>query len=332
MTSTKIKAGLLIAFIVPFLMACPKPKKAVPPVADTELQSSVDASLANFIITDIDMICSFGCENNLSPEFYRTAPGEDPSKMQVNRPPLTDLLAVSYNSARCKDGRVRDGSIYMFNTNTNPNARYYRNYEFKGRLDLQSYKVDGWQVKITDGTQCYVYNQLPAPNFNPAQTKLSWIIDGSFDFINIADASKNMTWKGQLTKTLINTNDPAVYNPSGQVAIDWTKAIVEYKGKASGVTSGNVPYKMTINEARPLTREFNCYPDIVGGVATIQPLSTWKEEFHPFKKGIVSFSTGDKYPREIYYGNEGNSDLVLQCDNSGEVLIKGNSYRVDFIK
>jgi hypothetical protein len=58
----------------------------------------------------------------------------------------------------------------------------------------------------------------------------------------------------------------------------------------------------------------------------------WKEEFHPFKDGVATFSTADKYPRQIYYGNEGTSDLAAQCDNSGVVLIKGISYPIDFKK
>jgi hypothetical protein len=42
-------------------------------------------------------------------------------------------------------------------------------------------------------------------------------------------------------------------------------------------------------------------------------------------------STG-KYPRQIYFGNEGNATLSAQCDNSAEVLIKGISYRIDLMK
>jgi hypothetical protein len=63
-----------------------------------------------------------------------------------------------------------------------------------------------------------------------------------------------------------------------------------------------------------------------------------KQEFHPFISGIASFTVADKtgtaaYPRQIFYGNEGSPvDAVTgdQCDNTGEVYIKGISYRVDF--
>jgi hypothetical protein len=48
--------------------------------------------------------------------------------------------------------------------------------------------------------------------------------------------------------------------------------------------------------------------------------------------GIASFTVAELYPRQIYYGNEGEPGLPLQCDNTGEVLIKGISYRVNFMK
>ena len=78
---------------------------------------------------------------------------------------------------------------------------------------------------------------------------------------------------------------------------------------------------------------------MLGGISSTQPLKTWNSEFHPFKNGIVSFTVGSAYPRQIYYGNEVESQipapeeqLPAQCDNKGIVLIKGISYRVDFMK
>jgi len=82
MRSLKIKSILLVAAVAPFLMACPKSRVAAP-LPDTELQSSVDASFANFMITDIDMICSFSGENERFAPFYIPTPEEDASKFSV---------------------------------------------------------------------------------------------------------------------------------------------------------------------------------------------------------------------------------------------------------
>ncbi len=333
MKTTKIKLALLAIVTIPFLMGCPKAKNTAP-AADTELQSSVDVSFANFVVTDIDMICSFVGENDPSPDFYLPAPEEDGSKIQVIRDISADQLVVSYyNSARCIDGRVRNGSIFMYYSNPNLNAKYYREFEFYGRISLVDYKVDGWLIRNVGGTPCYVYNQLKSSAYDPSKTNITWLIDGSFEFIHPTDPSKNMIWTGKLTKTLANTSDPAVFNISKQQAIKWSKAIVEYRGQVTGVTSANVPYTFKITDVQPLVRDFGCRSDVVGGVTEAQPtFKTWNEEFHPFRTGIATFTTGDKYTRQIYYGNEGTQDLAPQCDNVGVVLIKGISYPVNFQK
>jgi hypothetical protein len=46
----------------------------------------------------------------------------------------------------------------------------------------------------------------------------------------------------------------------------------------------------------------------------------------------------DKYPRQVSFGNEawglnaGDTPLQQQCDNNGEVLIKGISYKINLRK
>ena len=53
---------------------------------------------------------------------------------------------------------------------------------------------------------------------------------------------------------------------------------------------------------------------------------------HPFVNGIATFKPSQKYPRQVYFGNESNVNLAWQCDNAGEVFIKGIAYRVNFRK
>jgi hypothetical protein len=107
------------------------------------------------------------------------------------------------------------------------------------------------------------------------------------------------------------------------------------------MTSATIPFKMTIDANTPLVRDFLCSSDPVSnvtssGAAGSTTISIAKEEHHPFIKGIASFTTGtpaqNLYPRQIYFGNEGNPDTAPQCDNTGEVLIKGISYKVNFRK
>jgi hypothetical protein len=332
MKKTKLKYGLMIAVMAPFLMGCPKPSPA-PSEPDTEVQSAIDASYASFLVSDIDMICGFALGgDNTNIRFYGPAPGASGFSVP-GAPQNTDQTAVSFNQTKCLDGRLRDGSVVIKYPNVDPNARYYSKYDFHAQVTLSAYKVDGWLIRTVDGAPCHIYNLLPSPSYTAtAGLNLSWSIEGSFEFIHPTDATKNMTWTGKLTKTLVNTGDRHVFDPSRLVAIDWSLAKVEYKGSAKGTTSGDVPYSFVIDATQPLGRDFTCFSDIIGGVTTTSPLRTWEQEFHPFIRGVVSFTTAGKYPRQVYYGNEGNTDLPAQCDNSGEVLIKGQSYRVDFMK
>jgi len=330
MRSLKIKSILLVAAVAPFLMACPKSRVAAP-LPDTELQSSVDASFANFMITDIDMICSFSGENERFAPFYIPTPEEDASKFSVVGAPGDQQIVTTFNNVRCKDGRVRAGSVFLIHYSDDPNAVYYRDYNFYGQITLSDFRVDGWLIENVGGTPCYIYNTLPSIAYDPSKTNITWLIDGSFKFTHPSDPSKNMVWTGKLKKTLKNTSDPAVVHPSKERAINWTKAVVEYRGEVTGLTSANVPYKMVINDVRPLTRDFGCRPDVVGGVPNLKPVTSWIKEFHPIRSGIVTFTTADKYPRQIFYGNE-NNEGQTQCDNTGEVLIKGNTYRINFME
>lgn len=330
MNLLKNKSLLILVAFIPVLYACPKQKMAIPPEQDKELQSSIDAVFATFLVSDIEMICSHIAENDYSPAFYIPQPLEDQSRFQAFNSPSFKYYTASYNNVKCMDGKLRHGSIFMNYINDNPNSTKYHNYQFHGKMTLTDYRVDGWLIKTVDDKPCDVTNELQSPIFDPNKYNLVWKIKGSFEFIHPTDPSKNMLWSGELTKTLANTNDPAVFNPTALVPINWSKAIVYYGGKATGFTSANIPFEMTVNEYFPITREFTCYPDEFGGIETISPLQTWKNEFHPFISGKIDFETGEKYPREIYLGNEGNSNSQTQCDNKGIVLIKGNSYAVDF--
>lgn len=330
MKLSTFKPIVVMALLLPAFYGCPKSKSALAPEPDMELQSSIDAVFATFLVTDIEMVCAHVAQNDNAPDFYIAQPGEDPSKFIYFNPAGQTNYVATFNDMKCKDGRRRKGTIIVNYANTNPNAKYYSNYQFTGKGTMSAYYVDGWLIRTVGGVPFEITNELKTAAFDPKVTNLVWTIKGNFELIHPTDPSKNMTWSGELSKTLVNTSQSDVYTANRPLPIDWTKAIVNYTGKVKGTTSGNVPFELSINPYFPLIRDFMCYPSEIGGIETTSPLKTWKNEFHPFISGKLDFKTGAKYPRQIFLGNEGVEGSLMQCDNSGIVLIKGNSYAVDF--
>ncbi|MES2681034.1 MAG: hypothetical protein V4635_14165 [Bacteroidota bacterium] len=328
----------LSAMLCGFLLlaaSCRKPGRNLEPEPDTEFQSSIDVSYAGIVITDIDMICSFIGQNDYAPKFYSPAPCNSGT---ITASRNGDYIFIAFNNTKCLDGRVRDGSIAMYTGFINPNAKYYHDYEFQGKVSLLNYKVDGWAVELKNSF--VITNKLTSPAFNPAQTNLSWSLNGDFVLKHPTDSNRNIHCNANLVKTLANTGDINIYHPKILTAISWSLATVRYTGTMFGETSRTVPFKYNINETQPLVRDFTCVPDRVSGTGS-SAACNYIEEFHPFKDGRVTLTTSDLYPRDLSYGNEQNtyhdvknSPLVLtpQCDNKGIVTIKGISYPVDFAK
>jgi hypothetical protein len=331
-----LKSFALFCSLSLLFVQCGKRQPNMVAVPDTELQSTLEATFALQNMTDIEMICSFLGENNSAPKFYLNSPASNVSATSGTFTSRNDninkSLLATFAQTKCFDGKLRDGTITMDYSNINPDINYYHDFGFVGKGNLAEYKVDGWLIKTTAGSQFIVTNKLISNSYNPAITRLSWSIEGSFEFTHPSDPSKNMTWSGKLVKTLINSTDPQVFPRTVGSLIDWTKAIVEYQGEINGTTSNATPYKLSISPTQPLTRDFTCTPYKVGGVDLTPNLRAWNEEYHPFTSGVATFVKGTAYPRLVNYGNEGTTNLDQQCDNSGTVLIKGILYKVDFIK
>lgn len=348
----------VLALSTAFILSC-KPEKDVPPTPDTEVESSVYASYANFIASDVEMICSYLGEGIFRAHPYSEYPGEPlivpivdtttasyifPGPNGVDMP--HHQFGISWNNTRCKDGRVRSGSIIMYVPQL-PNQRYARNHKFQARIIFESYTVDGWLIELADpDAPMYLYNTVATPTINTANTNLTWRFAGKFKMTHPTDINKNMLWDGDYNKTLDNTSNPLVYAPSQSVAVTWSLATIKYSGHVNatgpqvdkdGKVTPNKTYKIEINPASPLVRDFTCSPDKISGVTlvptptspTVQITPDWH---HPFKSGVASFTVADAYPRRIYYGNEADPQTPLVCDNTGEVLIKGISYRINFFK
>jgi hypothetical protein len=353
------KLNIGISATLPLLMvlfACTKTPN-VAPTPDTELQTSIDASYATFLVSDVEMICSVMGEDDSGSraKFYEPS-ATSQGTTTVIRNTQTKRLSYTFNNTTCRDGRVRDGSVWMFfaeqtyATHTlTGNESYTRDYNFTGRITLEEYKVDDWLVDnkdyensnpFTNNTTVLLRNLRP-DNKTPLPGNLTWHFEGGFTMKKNLDS---MAWKGTWTKTLENTKDPKVFAASTQSAIQWPLAIISYTGEAKGITPGNKPYKIKYYKEFPLKRNFTCFPDVIASATTApaptNSLITYKSEFHPFISGVASFTTTDKYPREIYYDNQqtkyGSTDspvaLPAQCDNKGVVQIKGNFYTIDLKK
>lgn len=356
MSVKKITQGLLMLSCAFVFMGCPKKEPNVEPEADTETETAVDAAWATYCVTDIDQICAFMGENQLLEHFYvPDAAVSTSGTITAVRDTNSKALIMGFNKTRCLDGKFREGSVFMYykkdpisNPNANENSRYYRDFGFVGRISLSEYKVDGWLITLYDGAApAYVYNLLKSKDYDPKNTKLSWRIAGKFLFTHPTDPSRNIIWDGELIKTLENSTDKDIFPVSKELPINWIRrdlkpkkaAYLTYSGHVNGFTNATVPFKMTIDKNTPLVRDFNCSADPVLGAhvpAGTNTVVVRAEEHHPFIKGIASFTTGvndtEKYPRQIYFGNEGNPGLAQQCDNEGMILIRGISYKVDFRK
>jgi hypothetical protein len=328
-----------------FVVGCNK-KTNTAPVADTEFQSSKDATYANSIVTDLEIICSYLGENLLTSAYLTPAPGTaGGSTITTSRDTVNKILTINFtNTVTCKDGKKRNGQIVLnYSASTSSlGAKFYRDAGFVANVTLNNYSVDGWLI---DEVAPFKITNNVAFGFNPATTPLNWILDGNFTIDNPNDASMSMTWKGKLNKILTNTSEVALnkltpiawVTYSAGVALSGAK--VEYKGvegtvpNVTGLTSVTKGYSLTIKDDAPLKRDFTCAPDKVIGVTstTTTPITVLPiySEWHPFVSGKVSFTTNSlPDPRLIDFGNEG----IAPCDNAGTVTIKGISYPIDFKK
>jgi len=392
MKITRIALSLMtLGLSTALFFSCDKPDNKAPE-ADTETQSAIDAVWATFAITDIEQVSAFVGENQLVTHFYSGLPGGYNSSNSTGSVIATrDTLSgsksinVAFNKSWCYDGRFREGTIFWYlnydkdfdrfayNGIGNPNSRYPHDFGFVSRLAFSDYKVDGWDIDNdpTKLVRAFVANLMPS-GYDPTKNPIEWRIRGDFNFKSPdpVNRDKDMKISVDLVKTLLNSNDTKIYNSAVKGSfINWTNAnplastpsvattagLIAYSGTVCGTTSNGANFRMVIDKANPLVRDFTCYADKIGGVTvgtgTVGLVPRYNE-FHPFIKGIASFTTGldqtglesqyagksSIYPRQIYFGNEDNikdtdgNVIAPQCDNTGIVLIKGIGYQVEFKK
>jgi hypothetical protein len=330
-TALKSRYLLILSLSFLFFQNCKKKNEPVteePPVvktpltqADTEVRSTINVTYINTVVSDFAMMAGFLGERKLTNTFYSEIPGGSTGTTTATLDTAAKYMIMSFNDAKCQDGKRRSGSVifdYGLKPQVFPNqsasAAYFRDPGFSCILSLSAYTVDGWSVETVPGFTTMIMNTLPNSAYDPQIQKIIWTIKGTLRFVNITDASKNMTWKGEITQTLENTSNVAVL-PNKQSPINWSLAHVSYKGTVTGSADAGTTYIFAINAASPLQRDFTCSLPIS---FTPQPPKT---EFHPFTDGVVSMnvSTSDK-TRSLSYGTNGasacNNDAIMLVDDA----------------
>lgn len=324
--ATKFSAIALMALA---LTSCNK-KTNTAPEPDQEFQSSIDASAANMIAADIDMMVAQSSEYS-NMQFYSHGPGAGSNVVVVNRnDTLNKLITLEFYNAKGYDGKIRNGKIVVnfgtcsTGTATSAGQVYVRNPNHMSVVTFINYSVN--KYKLDNVSTFSVINTTPA-GYTRTLTPLTWKLVGD---LLIKDTTKSLTdndiqWKGTLNKTLVNSTSNTIH-PNALLPIVWTttnttlksnaiNAIVRYTGTITGFTNKADNYTYTIDDENPIERNFGCSPDY------------WiNKHHHPFVGGKVNFKTGDKSQRWLYYGDK---DGTKYCDNSGIIYIDGISYNMD---
>jgi hypothetical protein len=342
--ATKFSAVALIALA---LTSCKKTPNT-PPEQDKEFQSSIDAAAATMIATDIDMMVAQASERSYM-FFYSTYSATTNNTCTVSRDTLSKTNKLIFNHARGADGVIRNGTITISytacstGTVTAAGQLYIRNPNHMSQVTFQQFSVGKY---VMDNTSYMTIKNTTPAGYTRSVTPLTWSMVGLLKFADTTDATPSaaaldMTWDGQFTKTLANSTSNTIH-PGTTLPINWItglpgiqtgtantsnnainpngkNGLVKYQGKAKGNTGGATAYEFNIVDANPLQRDFGCSPDYY-----ISP------EQHPIILGKVSFKTGSKSIRTLYYADQ--TDLVKTCDNSGIVYIDGLSYNIDFWK
>jgi len=351
MKMKKITLGCSFLLAATLLIVSCNKKDNVAPEPDLDFQSAKDASFANSAIIELETIVSYAGDNQFNSNYFAVPSGQAlPTATitnQVDTSGANKKITITYvDSVRCVDGKKRNGSIIIDYTTSNFSigGKFYRRPGYVAKVTLNNYWVDG--ILIGQAAPFEIRNTT-AFNFNSATTNETWTMDGYFSIKEqnyMQDSSKNMIWKGKLTKTLLNTSDPSILTANLNNPINWVVYVnnkpvngakVAYTGTITGVTKRVVSYTYVVDETKTdkaLYRDFTCSPDPLLNVITTPTVSSVYSEWHPVISGVASFTSlgqGTTEERTIVYGDESGAK---PCDNSGVITIKGISYAIDFRK
>jgi hypothetical protein len=330
MRSTPVFIICLFSFLV--FTGCKK-KESDPPESTTtttgsapdpytynpETESSKDISFATFIVADLDMIVAYPGEDIVTGLPYESVSN---GTVTVVRNIINNNIFVSFNNAKCRDGRTRSGTVgfsYNYDPVLNPTSNsstHFRDFSFAGYFLFFNYVVDGWKVETFDPDKpMYVYNDIPWPAIDPTVTDFDWNIKGKLKLTNTKN--EQVIWDGNLRKKLDNAKDTLVYSLTRKKSINWNLSKLSYTGIVTG-SIGASSYTYNVNYPKSLTRDFTCQ---FSGTSTVTPAPT---HFFPFISGVAGFTISNLHPRSVDYGPTGD------CDNKGKVTLKNETYDVDF--
>ncbi len=338
MKMTKITLGFSILATAGLLVVGCNKKANVAPEADTEFQSSIDASYATAVVTEIDDICGYLGEGytTANASYFSNAGS---SGSVVYSQPSASVVAISYiGTVTCMDGKKRSGTVTLDYSASSAStaAKYYRDAGFVGKVLLSNYVVDGWAV---NNSSTFTITNTTASGYPPASTPLTWKLAGNI-YLTYASgtvtAADSITWKGSLAKTLTNSTNSLVLATSKLLPIKWTVststaspgAKCTYKGTIMGVVSKTKAYTLEVKEGDDnlLVRDFSCSPNKEIITPTYSVLTS---EWHPIIIGVSNFTiAGATDARVIEYG----SATTIGCDNNANVTIKGISYPISLKK
>jgi hypothetical protein len=314
-----MKKSLCILLVVSVLVTfCKKPAKEAtdPYVYSSDIQTSKDLTAATFIVTDIDMLAGFLGENDLFNHCYLPQPGS--STMSVTRDTSAKIFLAAFNNSKCVDGKTREGSVF-FSYNVpgqdNAAAQYYREFGFTCMVNFSDYKVNGWKIELMNASvPAVIKNTVSSSQYDPKVTNLTWEFSGKLKLTNLSNGNF-IYWEGTLKKMLLNTSDPAVFNPNKQSAINFNKARIVYGGSFSGTTSDLLSYTVVIDDGNPILRDLNC-AFVPGG-------SPGVTHYHPFIGGMMAANVSNFHPRTIWFGPNGT------CDNMAVISFKGENHEIE---
>lgn len=302
----------------------PQTPASLTPAPNEIADITKDFAFAVLCISDIDQMMGMSADEQLN-HFYMEQPGTSSAgtgTVTIIRDLTNAFISSSFNNARCLDGKLRKGSVfldYQYQTNSTPN--YYREPGFAGAISVANYVVDDWLLQVFDPLVQLpeIKNTTPA-NFNPTQTNMTWSISGKFKFLHPSDVNRDLILDGTLIKTLMNTADTNVYSPSKKT-INWNLAKTRLSGTINGTRGTNNNFTYTIDNAFPLDRNFTC-----GISPSTFTLST---QFHPFVSGLTNLTLANSNG-QISNHNDFLNSTSPACDNSGTVKVNGVTYSVDF--
>jgi hypothetical protein len=259
------------------------------PAPAEETATATDNSNAEHIVSDMTAMAAQASDGTAGLSSYRTGAEEEIlglSCATVVRDTVTKTVTITFNgSAPCLDGRTRSGSILVNYSASTLGAKHYRDPGYSCTITSNNYMVDGNQVNIINKT---VTNNT-APGFNPMTTNLTWQINAHVSVVKANGGT--IDWTCSRTKTLLNTNDTAVYHGAPR-AITWSKARVGLTGSSSGTTATGIAF--TANITSQLIRDF--------GGCNINGR-------RPIIQGTIQFTPAGHPVRTIDYGN-GACDLL----------------------